>query len=237
MTAYFIGHLGPAEDDDERTLRILELLAEIAQFLLHQEPDRARGHEFGNAGGGGVGAMGRSERVVDIDIGQLRELLAERVVVGFFLVVIAEIFQQRDFAVLEFRGGLLGLFADAIIDELDRHADQGGQRRNDRGQALFRIAFALGPAQVRAEENAGALFDQVLDGRHGFPDALVVGDDLDAVLFLEWNVVVDADENALALERDVADGDFGHRFLKFDGITELPNSRNSRNFWRGRIQL
>ena len=42
---------------------------------------------LGHAGGGGMGAMGRAEGVVDVDIGQLRQLLAEGVVVGFLLVV------------------------------------------------------------------------------------------------------------------------------------------------------
>ena len=65
---------------------------------------------------------------------------------------------------------------------------------------------------------------QVLDGRDGFLDALVVGDDLNAVFFLKRDVVVDADEDAFALEGEVAEGDFGHRFLRFDGI----NGRKGR---------
>ena len=103
--------------------------------------------------------MGRAEGIVDVDVGELGKFLAEGVVVGFLFVVVAEIFEKRDFAVLEFRGGFLGHRADAIIDEFDRRADQGRERRNHRGEALFGIAFALGTAEVGAEENARALLD------------------------------------------------------------------------------
>jgi hypothetical protein len=166
-------------------------------------------------GSGGMGAMGGAEGVVDVDIGELGEFLAEGVVVGFFFVIIAEVFEQGDFAILEFRGGFLGDFADAIGDELDRDADEDGEGRDYRGEALLGVALALGTAQVRAEEDARAVLDQVVDRRDGFLDALVVGDDLDAVLFLEGHVVIDTDEDAFALEFKVADGDFGHKIPNF----------------------
>ena len=158
--------------------------------------------------------MGGPEGVVDVDVGEPGELLAEGVVVGFLFVVVAEVFEEGDLSVLKFGGGFFGDFADAIIDEFDRDTDQGGERGHDGGKALLRVALALGTAEVGAEEDARALLDEVFDGGDGFLDALVVGDDLDAILFLERDVVIDADEDALALEGEVADGDFGHKFWR-----------------------
>src|SRR5260221_139618 len=82
---------------------------------------------------------------------------------GFLFVVVTKVFDQGGFPDLEFRGGFFGKFAHAIIDELDRHADEGGDGWNDRSKALLRVALAFGTAEMRAEKHAGALFDQVLD--------------------------------------------------------------------------
>ncbi len=224
--------LRTAEDDDEGTLGALEFLAEVAKFLFHEETDGALGDELGHTRRGRVGAVRGPEGVVHVDIGELGQLLAEGVIVGFLFVVEAEIFEQDHFAVLELGGGLFGHLADAIIDELHRHADQFGKRGDHGKQALLRIALALGAAKVGAEKDTGTLFDQVLDRGNGGTDALVIGDDLDAVLFLERDVVIDTDEDAFAFEWEVADGDFGHRFgrkgegnldgmTKFDGINGI----------------
>ena len=61
------------------------------------------GNACGDAEGAGVLAVGGAESVVDIDIAQLGEVLGEIGVVLFLLLVEAEVFQEQNLAVLEFR--------------------------------------------------------------------------------------------------------------------------------------
>ncbi len=190
--------------------------------------------------------MGRAESVVHIDIGQLRELGAEGVVVLFLLVVKAEIFQQRNLAVLQFRGGLLRHFAHAIVHEFHRGAEQAGESLRARSQALQRIALALRTAQMRAEQHAGALLMQIFQRRQRLADARVVGDGLLAVLFLQGDIVVHAHQHALAAQRKVSNRDLGHKkercgrparpekFFRYDGtgvISKSDDGAGPRNGW------
>ena len=75
-------HLRPADDGDERALRVAERLAQVVELLLHQVPGRRLGHVLGDAVGGGVGAVGGAEGVVHVDVGQRGELLGEAGVVA-----------------------------------------------------------------------------------------------------------------------------------------------------------
>jgi hypothetical protein len=52
----------------------------------------------GDAFGGGVGAVGGAEGVVDVDLGEAGKLFGEGGVVGFFFGVEAEVFEQKDLA-------------------------------------------------------------------------------------------------------------------------------------------
>ncbi len=62
-------------------------------------------------------------------------------------------------------------------------------------QALFRIAFALGPAEVRTKHDPRAVLPQILQRRHGRLDAFVVGD---RAVLIERHVVIHAHQHALA---------------------------------------
>ena len=81
---------------------LLQFVAEELQFAFHQQAGgalaAALGHDAGHAFGRGMGAMGRAERVVDIDVRHLGQLLGKSRVVGFFLVVIADVLQQQHVA-------------------------------------------------------------------------------------------------------------------------------------------
>ena len=64
--------LGAADDGGEGTGRIGDERAEVAHLLLQQEAGHA-GEEGGDARGGGVGAVGGPEGVVDVDVGERAE--------------------------------------------------------------------------------------------------------------------------------------------------------------------
>ena len=124
--ADLIGDLGAAEDRDEGSLRVFQRAADVFEFLLDQETADS-GQIIGNAGGGGVGAMRRAERVVDIDLSKRSELLGKfGVVFGLFRME-TDVFEQEDFAFLEIGGKALRAFADDVLRHLDRTAEQFAQ--------------------------------------------------------------------------------------------------------------
>ena len=168
-----VRNLRAAENDDERAGRLLQFVAEELQFAFHQQAGgalaAALGHDAGHAFGRGMRAMGRAERVVHINVGDLRQLLGKRRVVLLLLVVIADVLQQQHVAGLHRGHGLLDLLADAIVHERHRFAEQVGQFGRDRVQRHGRVALAFGPAQVRGQDQLAALFDQQLQASAASP--------------------------------------------------------------------
>ena len=77
-------------------------------------------HELGDANGRSVGAMRRTERVVDVEFGKLGELFGKILVVGFFFGVEAKIFEQQRLAFFELERHLFGFRANAMRDR-SRH--------------------------------------------------------------------------------------------------------------------
>ena len=98
---------------------ILQRLPEILQLFLHQQPGRGLLHELGDAHGGGVRTMRRAERVIDVEVRELRQLLGEVLVVRFFLGVEAQVLQQQRLAFFELQRHLFGLRPDALGAEAD----------------------------------------------------------------------------------------------------------------------
>ena len=84
--------------------------------------------------------------------------------------------------------GLPSSSAEAVGDGLEAH---------------LRVRLALGAAEVGGEDEAGALFEGVLDGGQRGVDALVGGDFLAAGG--ERDVEIDAHEDAFALQIEIAD--------------------------------
>ena len=87
-----------------------------------------------------------------------------------------------------------------VVEELAEAVDDGAKAHGVDG-------LALGAAEVRAEDDLGFAAERVLDGGDGFADAGVVGD---GAVLGEGDVEVDADEDALVGEVEVADGELGH---------------------------
>ncbi len=210
-----VGDLGAAEDDDEGAGGLVQFVAEELKFSFHEEAGgagaAALGDDAGDAFGGGMSAMGGSEGIIDVEFGALGELGGEGGVVGLFLVVEAGVLEQEDIPVLEHAGGLLGLFADTIVGEGDGAAEEVGEGGGDGPEGHGGLAFAFGPAEVGAEDEAGAAVDEELEGGEGFLDAGGVGNDHLPVFVLHGDVIVDTDKHSLAAHIQVANGQFSHK--------------------------
>ena len=92
-----VGDLGAAEDGRERPLGCLEELRQHLDLALHQEPGIGR-QELGDADGRRVGAMGRPERVVDVDVGVGGERGGEGRIVLLLLDMEAQVLEQEHLA-------------------------------------------------------------------------------------------------------------------------------------------
>jgi hypothetical protein len=166
----------------------------VVQLLLHQKAGRRLRHEARDPLRRGVRAVGAAEGVVDVEIGQRRQLLGEARIVLFFFGVEAQVLQQQHAARRQRRHRLLRRRAHAVLGEGHRRAQQRRQRIGHRAQAHLRDALAVGASQVGHQDHLGALLAQVIDGRQRLLDALVALH----LAVLEGDVEVDAHDDALA---------------------------------------
>ena len=111
-------HLGPAEDGHEGPHGIGNGLLEIFDLLLHEETGDGDLYVLGDAVGGGVGAVGRAEGVVHVDIGERRKGLGEPLVVLLLLGVEPEVLEQQHVAGPHALHQMLHVRADAVLGEL-----------------------------------------------------------------------------------------------------------------------
>ena len=73
--ADFVADFGAAEDGDEGALGILKGAAEILKFFLHEQPGGGFLNKFGDADGGGMGAVRGAERVIDVEVSELARVV------------------------------------------------------------------------------------------------------------------------------------------------------------------
>ena len=120
----------------------------------------------------------------------------------------AQIFENRDVAVVQARDRVGGLGSDAILGEGNRSADDFGQRVGDGLERHFRVGLALGPAEVGEYDDAGPFLGEFKDGRRGAFKARQVGD----ASVLHRHVQIGAHQNALSPDIEVVDSleGFGH---------------------------
>ena len=90
----------------------------------------------------------------------------------------------------------MGVLAIGVLGERDIDTQQLTKTLGNRRERQFRNNLALRTAEMRHEDDLGAVGAQSLDGRQGGTDTAVIGD-RGAV---QRNVEIRADENALALE-------------------------------------
>ncbi|MDQ1206870.1 hypothetical protein QE377_003229 [Microbacterium sp. SORGH_AS 862] len=145
--------------------------------------------------------MHDTESVGDESVAERGELLREgaalvRILRGLSGVE-AEVLDDGDVAVGQRGYRFLRRDADGVACEGDGLAEQLGQSLRDRLEAVLRVGFAVGTPEVGADDDAGALVDQGVEGRQRSPHATVVRDDP----VLERNVEVSTDDDAAACER------------------------------------
>ena len=235
-----VADLGAAEDGEEGTLGLLEGLGEVFELLLHEETGGLLGEV--NADHGAVATVGGAEGVVDEDVAERGEALAELLDIGLvgldlvalsilaatlLLSVEAQVLEKHNSAVGGLVDGLLSSLTDTVVGEGDLLAAKELLELSNNGlERVLGVDLAVGAAKVGHQDDGfGAILDSVLDGGEGAGDTLVVGD-LGVGLLVEGNVEVDlkrccqccalggsvwgwsyADEDALALEVDVGDGE------------------------------
>lgn len=157
------------------------------------------------------------------------DLLALSVLAGTLLLgVEAQVLEENNAAVGDAVDSLLNLWADTVLGEGDLGVEELLELGNDWLQGVLWVDLAVWAAQVGHEDHGlCAILTSVLDGRKSTNNALVVGDVLVGV---KWDVEVDlsiyissccfegkrplrakrcayTDEDALALEVDVSDGE------------------------------
>src|SRR5450759_3784863 len=207
-----VADFGAAEDGDEGALGVLQGAAQILQLFFHEQTGGGFLHELRDANRGSMGTMGGAEGVVDVEIGELGELLRKMFVVGFFLGVEAEVFEQQRLAFLELERHFFGFGPNALGAEADVFAarqffvEHHAQTLGNGLEAQLWIGLAFGTAEVRREDEAGAVSQSVLDAGQGFADAGVVHD----AAVVERDVEVDTHEDAVIVEREIANGKLGH---------------------------
>ena len=161
-----------------------------------------------DAGGGGMGAVRRAERVVDVCFAELGELLAELGIVLLLALVETKVLENQHLTILKGRCLGLGVWADGVGGERHGATEQLGEAQGRRAQReLLLEALARRTAEVAHEDDAGAFVDQFLDGGQRSADAGIVGADA----ICHGDVEVDADEHALAACVELVDGgDISH---------------------------
>ena len=207
-----VADLGAAQDGDKRPLWMLQRFAQVLEFLLHEKPGGGLLHKLGYADGGGVSPMCRAEGIVDVVVGQAGKLFRKLLVIGLFFGMKTKIFQQQGLALFQFSRHLFGFWSNAIGTEADvlaggqilvqKHAQAFGHRF----EAHLGIGLALGAAEMGDQDQSGAVAQGILNGRQSFADASVVHD---AAVF-ERDVEVNAHQDAVIAEREIADGELRH---------------------------
>ena len=190
----------PPHDQRERPRRVVQQPAELAQFAVQQQSAEGPFHQAADGGGRGVGAVGRAERVVHVDVAEGGQLGGECRVVRFLARVEAEVLAQENAAVGEGCGGVPGGRPDAVRGELDGPAEDGGKGLGHRPQAERRVGLAPQAAAVGQQDDAGARGAEGVDGGRRLPQTGRV----EHVLAGHRHVEVDPDDDPAAAEHERA---------------------------------
>jgi hypothetical protein len=144
-------------------------------------------------------AVHGAERVVDVRVGEARELPGERtayrVVLAGLARVEAQVLQQQHLSVLQGRGGRLSGLTDGVLGEDHRVAEKVTEALGDRREGVLGVRRALGTAEVRAHDHPRAGVTQCDDGRQDRADPAVVADH-GLVVLVERDVQVGAQQHA-----------------------------------------
>ena len=115
------------------------------------------GKDLRHALGGGVRAVRRAERVVDVHVPERRQLAGERRVVLLLLGVEADVFQEHDVARPSWPSPRLPPAGPTQSGaRVDLASQQLGEPRGDRREAVLLVRL-LRPAEMAHEDERGAL--------------------------------------------------------------------------------
>ena len=182
--------LGAAHNRRHRPFGVAERLFQRFELGLHR-PAGERRETMRDSLGGGMGAMGGGESVVDIEVAEAGEALDDRRIVLLLAAEEAGIFENGDIARLKVADCR---HIDLPVDEPYRPPQYGFIGLRDQGERIFGRR-RLGSAEMGQKQDDGALVRQFGDGREGGAKTRVVTD----LPFLHRHVEVDAHKCTLAL--------------------------------------
>ena len=161
----------------------------------------------------GVGAVSGAKGVVDVDVGVggqrlgklalllfhlllggglhlVRGVVSQAARLALLLGVEAEVLQQQRLTRLQGAGFKLGFLADAIAGKLHIDAKQLSHMRTDVPERKL-VVVAFGPPQMRADDDAAPVAEDLLQRRQGGADARIVRN---VEILVERDVEVDPHE-------------------------------------------
>ena len=161
----------------------------------------------------GVGAVGGAKGVVDVDVGVggqrlgklalllfhlllggglhlVRGVVGQSARLALLLGVEAEVLQQQRLTRLQGAGFKLGFLADAIAGKLHIDAKQLSHMRTDVPERKL-VVVAFGPPQMRADDDAAPVAEDLLQCGQGGADARIVRN---VEILVERDVEVDPHE-------------------------------------------
>ena len=150
--------------------------------------------------------------VVHVIIGKIGELLGKLFVVGFLFRVKAQILEQQRLAFFQlashlFRFNPHAVWAEShVLARCQLAVEHHAQTLRHRLQTHLGIRLAFGPPQMRCKDQARAMPQCVLNTGQGFANARVIH----YPPVIQRNVEVDTHENSVIIQRQVANGKFGH---------------------------
>ena len=166
--------LGAADHREHRAPRVVQRLVQRRQLGFHQLA-REGGKVSGDSHDRSMRAVRGAEGVVHVQLPERRQPVCEFRVVRLLLGVKAHVLQQQNLAVLELGDGSSRRLADTVLCEMHLAVECARQVHRDGPQR--EIGFhALGPTEVRHDDDLGSALGQVEEGRHGRANPGVVAD-------------------------------------------------------------
>ena len=162
---------------------------------------------MGYALGGRVGAMRRSERVVDVHVSKGCQPLCERRIVRLLAGLEADVLQHGHVAVAQCIDNAPGVVANHVVRHRHRCAEQLAEPRRHRRHPQRVVDAPLGTAQVRDHDHPRAAIAQCGDGGQRGPDAPVV----DHAPVAHGNVEVLAEQHGAPADVGVVQSGLGHK--------------------------
>ncbi len=221
-----VGNLRSTHDAQQRPFRRRHQPIDDRQFLLDQKTDHAwlAGHRRRHGDHRGVlVVLTRAEGVVDVHVAQRRDCPGELGIVLLLARVESQVFEHQRAAGRQCSRGSGDLRTDDCIGGfLDRPTQQfakpGGDLVHLQEHVLGRVAART--AEMAHGNHRGARVEKELDRRQRPPDAPIVRNR--PRLFVERQIEVDADQDALVLE--VGRREVVQRFLSHRCLTSLSQS-------------